>query len=90
MLLHDSGLIIFFYVDDFLFIGPRSRAEDIASLKHALDEKYGIKDLGPTTSFLNIKIRRDESTKRLWMSQRPYIDKLISKFHLEVMLQYLI
>jgi len=88
ILLHNSGIIIFFYVDDFLLIGPQSRAKDIASLKKALDEKYGIKDLGPTTSFLNIKIRRDESTKQLWMSQRPYIDKLISKFHLEAMLQH--
>jgi hypothetical protein len=88
IMLNDSGLIIFFYVDDFLFIGPRSRADDLASLKRSLHEKYGIKDLGPATSFLNIKITRDESTKRLWVSQRPYIDKLISKFHLEAMLQH--
>ena len=52
----DSGLIIFFYVDDFLFIGPRSRAGDVASLKHALDKKYGIKDLGQPQAFSTSKL----------------------------------
>ena len=62
---HDSGIIIFFYVDDFLFIGPRSQAQEIATLKKVLNEKYGIKDLGPTSSFLNIKITRDREAKML-------------------------
>ena len=88
ILLHHSGIIIFFYIDDFLFIGPQSREAEISDLKHSLNKKYGIKDLGPTTSFLNLKITQDREARKLWISQRPYIDKLISKFHLEAMLQY--
>ena len=62
---YNSGIIIFFYVDDFLFIGPCSQAQEIATLKKVLNEKYGIKDLGPISSFLNIKITRDREARIL-------------------------
>ena len=60
---YNFGIIIFFYVDDFLFIGPRLQVQEIATLKKVLNEKYGIKDLGLISSFLNIKITRDCEAK---------------------------
>ena len=56
---YNSGIIIFFYIDDFLFISPCLQVQEIVTLKKVLNEKYSIKDLGPISSFLNIKITRD-------------------------------
>jgi hypothetical protein len=80
--------MVFFYVDDFLFIAPRHQQKEIQSLKTLLNEKYGIKDLGPATSFLNIRITRDTNSRTTMIDQRPYIDKLIQKYHLQGMLKY--
>jgi Reverse transcriptase (RNA-dependent DNA polymerase) len=82
-----TGVFIFFYVDDFLLIAPKHQQAEIDNLKHLLNEKYEIKDYGPATSFLNIVISRDLDNHRLTISQEPYIDKLIQKFHLQAMIQ---
>lgn len=83
---HQNGIMIFFYVDDFLLIGPPSKLQEIKQLKLSLHNRYGIKDLGPTSTFLNISIQRDESQHTLWFSQKAYINKLINDFQLQAML----
>lgn len=84
----DTGVIVFFYVDDFLLLGPPHQLKEINAIKTALHSKYGIKDLGPATSFLNIKITRDIESRKAWISQEAYIDKLISTFQLQAMLAH--
>jgi Reverse transcriptase (RNA-dependent DNA polymerase) len=71
-----------------LRIAPKLWFKEISTLKIALHNKYGIKDLGPATSFLNIKITRDAEARKAWISQETYIDKLISTFHLQAMLAH--
>jgi hypothetical protein len=56
---HTTGLIIFFYVDDFLLFAPPHQLDELIKLKQLLNTKYSIKDLGPANSFLNIQLRRD-------------------------------
>lgn len=82
-----TGVIIFLYVDDFLLTGPKHQQAEINNLKRLLNAKYGLKDYGPATSFLNIVISRDLDNHSLTISQEPYIDKLIQKFHLQGMIQ---
>lgn len=57
--------MIFFYLNNFLLIAPRHRQRNIDTLKPMLDEKYGIKDLGPATPFLNINIVRNINARKL-------------------------
>jgi hypothetical protein len=85
---HKTGVMVFFYVDDFLLIAPKQHEKEIEELKKILNDKYGIKDLGPTTSFLNIEVIRDRQARTLWLSQESYINKLITKFNLQSMLAH--
>jgi hypothetical protein len=78
-----TGVMVFFYVDDFLLLAPPARQKDIDDLKATLHKKYRIKDLGPIKSFLNISIKRDIPALKAWISQEAYIDKLITEFKLE-------
>jgi hypothetical protein len=50
-------------------------------LMKELMESFEIRDLGPIDHFLNVHVIRDRPTKRLWISQHGYIDKLAHRFH---------
>ena len=41
-----------------------------------------MKDLGPTSQILDIKISRDRTNEKLWLSQESYIEKLLDKFNM--------
>lgn len=55
----------------------------IVQFKTAVNNKYGIKDLGEAISFLNIRILRDRKVKKLWICQDGYVDKICSKFGID-------
>jgi hypothetical protein len=80
---NDTGLILFLYVDDLLVIARRDCMNHIAQFKTAVNNKYGIKDLGEAISFLNIRILRDRKAKKLWICQDGYVDKICSKFGID-------
>ena len=53
-------MILILYVNDLLLLGEDlSKIEDI---KHQLGKLYQMKDLGPTSSYLGIRITRDWNT----------------------------
>jgi hypothetical protein len=79
----DTGLILFLYVDDLLVVARQDCIGHIERSKTALDNKYGVKDLGEAMSFLNIRILRDLKAKKLWVYQDGYIDKLCSRFGID-------
>jgi hypothetical protein len=77
----NGSVILFFYVDDIVLLGRDLK--DIETLKTALMSRYEMRDLGDLEWFLGIRVIRDRSSRKIWLSQDAYIDKLISKFHLE-------
>jgi hypothetical protein len=78
-----TGLILFLYVDDLLVIARLECMHHIKQFKAAVNNRYGIKDLGEAISFLNIRILRDTKAKRLWICQDGYIDKICTKFGID-------
>ena len=78
----ETHLILFLYVDDLLVIAQPECLQQINEFKTAV-HKYGIKDLGEATSFLNIRILRDIKAKKLWICQDGYVDKLCVKFGID-------
>ena len=44
---------------------------------------FKMKDLGELHWLLNLKIKRDRTSKSISFSQEAYIDKMMSQFHLE-------
>ncbi|KAL6326013.1 hypothetical protein AAG906_038505 [Vitis piasezkii] len=57
-------IILLLYVDDMLIVGQ-------------LRKSFEMKDLGPASIILRIKISRDKKNEKLWLSQESYIEKLL-------------
>jgi len=67
------------YVDDIIIAGNnRSRLNDI---KHLLEKRFSMKNLGSLRNFLEIKIDRHE--RRMNLSQSVYISNLLKRFGME-------
>jgi hypothetical protein len=80
---NETGLILFLYVDDLLIIARKGCIHQINQFKAAVNDKYGIKDLGEAISFLNIRILRDTKAKKLWICQDSYVDRICIKYGID-------
>ena len=77
--LEDGSMIyLVLYVDDML-IAARSKT-DIQKLKSLLSAEFDMKDLGAARKILGMEIYRDRDQKKLFLSQKSYIQKILSKF----------
>lgn len=65
------------YVDDIILMASSSTALD--AITTALAQEYDMKDLGDIHYFLDISVTRDSSG--LFISQRPYIDEILTRAH---------
>ncbi|CAL1382933.1 unnamed protein product [Linum trigynum] len=75
----DGSMIdLVLYVDDML-IAARSKS-DIQKLKGLLSAEFEMKDLGAAQKILGMEIYRDRSKKKLFLSQKSYIQKILSRF----------
>ena len=52
----------------------------ILDLKSQLVAQFEMKDLGAARYILGIEIIRDRARKKLWMSQRKYVNSVLEKF----------
>ncbi|RVW72199.1 Retrovirus-related Pol polyprotein from transposon TNT 1-94 [Vitis vinifera] len=71
-------IILVLYVDDILLA-----SSDVGLLhetKRFLSSKFDMKDLGDASFVLGIQIHRDRSRGILGLSQKAYIDKVLSRF----------
>ena len=74
-------MILILYVDDLLLLGEDlSKIEDA---KRQLGKLYQMKDLGPTSSYLGIRITRDRNTQAIWIDQQAYIKNTLKRFELQ-------
>ncbi|CAL1356411.1 unnamed protein product [Linum trigynum] len=73
-----SMIYLVLYVDDML-IAARSKS-DIQKLKGLLSAEFEMKDLGAAHKILGMEIYRDRSKKKLFLSQKSYIQKILSRF----------
>ena len=79
--LFTNGLVIlFFYMDDISLLGWSMDA--LQSLKKGLISRYEMRDLGPLQWFLGIRVTRDHTLRKLWLSQDAYVNKIVSVYHL--------
>jgi len=67
------------YVDDML-IAARNKTH-IQKLKAQLKEEFDMKDL-KEIKILGMKINRDKSTDKLWLSQKNYVLKMLQIFNI--------
>ena len=68
------------HVDDGL--GATNSADFFTHLKNEIAKAFGIKDLGPVTTFIGFQFERDRATRELWIHQENYIDNLLDEYSL--------
>ena len=76
-----NGLVISTFVDDIKIIAPK-RSGHISRVKAELVAAFSMVDMGPISFYLGLKVQRDRKNHTIKLSQPAYIDKVLSKFHL--------
>ena len=77
---YDELTILSLYVDDILLAGNSPNM--MSKTKSFLSSRFEMKDMGPTTYVLGIKITRDKNTKLLYLDQKNYLEKILKKFNM--------
>ena len=80
----NGGVIVFFYVDDIVFCYRKRDQEVVDAARKALEVKYQLSFLGELKWFLGVHVLRDRQSRRLWLSQQAYIDKLTARFNIDI------
>jgi hypothetical protein len=66
------------YIDDILITAKNINV--IQELKDTLKFEFEMKDLGPTRKILGMEIQQDRTSRKLFLNQRRYIEKILSRF----------
>ncbi|KAE8732732.1 hypothetical protein F3Y22_tig00001750pilonHSYRG00022 [Hibiscus syriacus] len=76
----DDGSFIFLllYVDDMLIAAKNM--DDVIGLKTLLSQEFDMKDLGAAKKILGMEICRDRDSRKLRLSQRGYVEKMLERF----------
>uniref|UniRef100_A0A3Q7I212 Reverse transcriptase Ty1/copia-type domain-containing protein n=1 Tax=Solanum lycopersicum TaxID=4081 RepID=A0A3Q7I212_SOLLC len=74
----DSFIYLVLYVDDMLIAAKKKY--DIQKLKGLLSAEFEMKDLGAARKILGMEIIRDTEKRKLFLSQRSYIQKVLARF----------
>jgi Reverse transcriptase (RNA-dependent DNA polymerase) len=79
----DDGdyIYLLFYVDDILIAA--TNMGEIKKLKEQLSMAFEMKDLGAAKKILGMKIIRDWSNQKLFLSQKEFAGNVISRFGME-------
>ncbi|CAA0816208.1 Uncharacterized mitochondrial protein AtMg00810 [Striga hermonthica] len=73
-----SMIFLLLYVDDMLIAAKNMR--DIIDLKRLLSQEFEMKDLGAAKKIHGMEIHRDRGSKKLWLSQKGYVEKVLQRF----------
>ena len=76
-----EGIIVFFYVDDIIIVNHPSYAEQASQVDKDMKKHWEMRDLDANW-FLNIRIIRDRSQKKLWLCQDSYIESMANRYDL--------
>ncbi|KAK3000481.1 hypothetical protein RJ639_021314 [Escallonia herrerae] len=75
-------IILLLYVDNMLIVGHDVKKID--KLKKDLNKSFAMKDLGPAKQIIGMRITRDRSVKKFWLSQEKYIEEVLEIFHMDI------
>ncbi|GJY22389.1 retrovirus-related pol polyprotein from transposon TNT 1-94 [Tanacetum coccineum] len=78
---NDDFIILLLYVDDMLVAGPNK--DRINKLKAQLAREFEMKDLGPANKILGMQIHRDRVSRKIWLSQKSYVKKILQRFNMQ-------
>jgi hypothetical protein len=67
-------------MDDMLIVAKS--ISEVNKLKILLSREFDMKDLDVAKNILGMEIRRDKTTKRLWLPQCNYVKKVLERFNI--------
>ena len=80
---YDDGsfCIILLYIDDMMVAGNNKNR--ISNLKIQLAEEFEMKDLGVVNQILGMKVLQERKNKKVWLSQKGYVEKVLRCFNMQ-------
>ncbi|KAH9723668.1 hypothetical protein KPL70_007189 [Citrus sinensis] len=78
---NNDFILLLLYVDDMLVAGPNK--DRIQELKAQLAREFEMKDLGPANKILGMQIHRDRNNRKIWLSQKNYLKKILQRFNMQ-------
>ncbi|KAL0368121.1 UNVERIFIED_CONTAM: Retrovirus-related Pol polyprotein from transposon TNT 1-94 [Sesamum calycinum] len=75
-----SSIFLLLYIDDMLIAAKNMY--DVLALKALLSQEFDMKDLDVATKILGMEIHRDRGSRKLWLSQRGYVEKVLDRFEM--------
>jgi hypothetical protein len=77
-------MLVLIYVNNILIVNlPTYKGRAAAAqFTTALKKKYKLKDIGELNWFLKMRVTRDQSQKKIWLSQDLYIKAITVRYHL--------
>ena len=79
----NDWLILFFYVDNIVVLSIKQNADKFQIFEKALLMKFQMRIFEKLNWFLNIRIIRDRKSRKIWLCQNSYIEKIAAKFNIE-------
>ena len=76
----NDWVIVFFFVDDIVFLFRKENTEKVEQLKKDLMESFPMADLGELRWFLGMRIIRDREQRIAYLCQDAYIEDMASRF----------
>lgn len=78
----NDHMMLFFFVDDVVVLYHHQHVKEVDDFQAKLFETYEMRYIGELEWFLGIRVVRDRKTRRLWLCQDSYIDKIAAKFNI--------
>ena len=75
-----SFIYLLLYVDDMLVVSKDK--DEIKRLKTQINKEFEMKDLNATKKILEMQISRERKTSKLYLSQKGYVKKVLTKFNM--------
>lgn len=76
-----DGLVFSTFVDDIKIMAPK-KSRIIEQVKSELTSAFSMVDMGPVSFYLGLKVECNQVNRKIKLSQLAYINKVLSKFHL--------
>ncbi|GJS79458.1 retrovirus-related pol polyprotein from transposon TNT 1-94 [Tanacetum coccineum] len=70
--------------EEIYMLQPEGPNKDrISKLKAQLAREFEMKDLGPANKILGMQIHRDRVSRKIWLSQKSYVKKILQRFNMQ-------
>ena len=76
--------MILFFIDDIIVVYFNKNTLKFADFNKKLLTKYKIRVLRDTENFLNIRIFKKKSSRRLYLALNTFIKKITNKFYISI------